>query len=271
VDSFSRDGLVFPVADAGDGAADAVVLLHGFPQLPSSFDAVTRSLHGNGLRTLAPTQRGYAGTNTPRGRRRYRTVDLVDDLLALLDAADLGRAHLVGHDWGGAVAWAAAAWHPNRIASLTVLSTPHPAAMSAALLRSDQSLRSGYMAMFQLPVLPELLLPLVLRPSLRRAGLPAAVADRYLAALGGRLTGPLNWYRALPFATGRPVGRITVPTTYVWGRRDHALGRTAAERTSAHVSGPYRFVELDAGHFLPETVPDAVAAAILRRIGSGAI
>jgi pimeloyl-ACP methyl ester carboxylesterase len=269
METFTRDGLTFPVVDAGDRGAPTAVLLHGFPQPASSFDAVARTLQGNGLRTLAPTQRGYAATNTPTGRRRYRTVDLVDDLLAMLDAAELDRVHLVGHDWGGAVAWAAAAWHPDRLASLTVLSTPHPAAMAAALLSSDQALRSGYMAAFQLPLLPEAVLPLVFRPWLRSAGLPAATADSYLDTLRGRLSGPLNWYRALPFAAGRPVGVVAVPTTYVWGRDDPALGRAAAERTVGHVSGDYRFVELDAGHFLPETRPDEVAAAVLHRVRSG--
>ena len=149
MDSFTRDGLVFPVDDAGDrDASTTAVLLHGFPQLPSAFDAVARTLHGNGLRTLTPTQRGYAATNTPTGRWHYRTVDLVGDVLAMLDAAELDRVHLVGHDWGGAVAWAAAAWHPDRIASLTVLSTPHPAAMAASMLHSvcfihSASSRSG--------------------------------------------------------------------------------------------------------------------------------
>jgi pimeloyl-ACP methyl ester carboxylesterase len=268
MDSFTRDGLTFPVLDDGDRDAATVVLLHGFPQLPSSFAAVGRTLNAHGLRTLVPTQRGYAQTNTPVGRTQYRTVDLVDDVRALLDTAGLDRVHLVGHDWGGAVAWAAAAWHPDRIASLTVLSTPHPAAMAASLLRSDQALRSWYIGLFQAPLLPEAVLPLVLGRSLRSMGLPADLADEYLTGLRGRLTGPLNWYRAVPFAAGTPIGAVTVPTTYVWGRHDAALGRTAAERTAAQVSGDYRFVELDAGHFLPETRPDDVSDAILLRVRS---
>lgn len=266
MDAFRRQELLFPVLDTGPRDGAVVALLHGFPQLPSAFDGVLPALHREGLRTLVPTQRGYAATNSPTGRRHYRTVDLVDDVRALLDAAGAERVHLVGHDWGGAVAWAFAAWHPDRVASLTVLSTPHPAAMTAALVRSDQALRSVYMAVFQLPLLPELLLPLVFRPWLRSAGLPDALADAYLDGLRGRLGGPLNWYRGLPFSTGRPVGSVRVPTTYVWGRADPALGRVAAELTAAHVTGDYRFVELDAGHFLPETRADEVAAAILERV-----
>ncbi len=269
MDHVRRDGLLFPVDDGGDhDAAATVVLLHGFPQPASSFAAVARSLQGQGLRTVTPTQRGYASTNAPPGRRRYRLTELVDDVVAVMDAAGADRVHLVGHDWGGAVAWAAAAWYPERCASLTVLSTPHPAAMTAALGRSDQVLRSWYMGAFQLPLLPEAVLPRVMERSLRSMGLPAETAAAYVTTLRGRWSGPVNWYRALPFA-GRPVGAITVPTTYVWGRHDPALGRAAAEGTADRVSADYRFVELDAGHFLPETRTDEVAEAILLRVRSG--
>jgi pimeloyl-ACP methyl ester carboxylesterase len=269
MDHFARNGLTFAVADEGPAGGEAVVLLHGWPQNGSAFAEVVPLLHASGLRTLVPVQRGYTAAARPRDRRAYRTEETAADVLALLDAAGLAQAHVVGHDWGGAQAWALGAWHPERVSSLTVLSTPHPAAMAAALVSGGQALRSWYMGLFQLPVLPELLVSRSLRRTLAGSGLPAEYVDRYVAAMAepGALTGSLNWYRGLPFSARPAVGRVGVPTTYVWGRHDFALGRPAAEGTAGYVRAPYRFVELDAGHWLPETNPEDVAEAVLARIG----
>jgi pimeloyl-ACP methyl ester carboxylesterase len=271
MDSYARAGLTFPVRDAGPSDGEAVVLLHGFPQDATSYDQVVPLLHAQGLRTLVPTMRGYAATARPRDRRAYRAEETTADLLALLDAAGLATAHVVGHDWGAGPAWAAAAWHPDRVASLTVLSTPHPAAMAASMVSSSQGLRSWYMGFFQLPGVPELVVPRSLRRTLVGSGLPPGHVDRYVRAMSqpGALTGALNWYRGLPFSVRPPVGTVAVPTTYVWGEKDFALGRVAAEATARYVDGPYRFLELDAGHWLPETRPAEVAAAVLDRAGRG--
>ncbi len=265
---FTRAGFRFPVTDSGPADGVPVVLLHGFPQDATSFDELSPVLNGQGLRTLAPIQRGYAPTARPPHRRDYRLRELVADTQALIDAAG-GSVHLVGHDWGGAVAWAVAASHPESVRSLTVLSTPHPAAMTTALWRSNQGLRSWYMAYFQLPGLPELTLSRSLASTLRSSGLPADAADRYAESMSenGALTAALNWYRAVPLDRLVSVGSITVPTTYVWGRKDFALGRYAAEATAGHVSADYLFTPLDAGHWLPETRPSEVAEAITHRIG----
>lgn len=269
VDQFRRGDLTFPVRDEGPPDGEAVVLLHGFPQDASAFDAVVPLLHARGLRTLAPTMRGYAASARPAARRAYATSETVADVLALLDAAGVARAHVVGHDWGSAPAWGMAAWHPDRTASVTSLSTPHPAAMATAFVTSTQGLRSWYMGFFQLPAVPELLVPRTLRKTLLDSGLPPAAADRYCRTMAepGAVRGALNWYRGIPFSARPPVGPSKVPTTYVWGRKDFALGRSAAEATGRHVEAAYRFLELDAGHWLPETAPDEVAAAVLERVG----
>jgi pimeloyl-ACP methyl ester carboxylesterase len=212
--------------------------------------------------------------------------ELVADVVALLDAAGLAGAHVVGHDWGGAVAWALAERHPERLRTLTVLSTPHHHALVWAMRHGDQLLRSSYMAAFQVPLLPELLLGSQLPGVLRRSGLPEEDVRRYAARFRspGAARGAMNWYRGLPVgalvgggvrglvpggrggsSTGPAPRRITVPTTYVWGRRDPALGRAAAERTGRWVASDYRFVELDAGHWLPERESQAVSAEILHR------
>jgi pimeloyl-ACP methyl ester carboxylesterase len=157
--------------------------------------------------------------------------------------------------------------HPDRVASVTVLSTPHPAAMSRALRTFDQLRRSWYMAAFQVPVLPERVVAAGFRSVMVGSGLPIEDADRYAARLAKpeALRGPISWYRATRSSTVR-AHRVSVPATYVWGSRDVALGRHAAELTRDHVTGPYEFVELDATHWLPETRPAECADAIVSRV-----
>ncbi|MEX5296448.1 alpha/beta fold hydrolase [Kocuria sp. CPCC 205268] len=264
-------GLHLDVRDDGPRDGVPVLLLHGFPQDGTCWSRVAPVLRRAGLRTLVPDQRGCAARARPRGRRAYRLELLVQDAVALLDAAGVRRAHVVGHDWGGIVAWALAAHRPDRVASLTVASVPHPRALARSLTRSPQVLRSAYVGAFQLPILPEALLGPCLEDLLRRSGLPAADAARYAARMQepGALTGALNWYRALPLSRLR-TGLVDVPTTYAWGSRDPALGRRAAELTAEQVRGPYRFVELDAGHWLPETRAGELAELVLERVGGAA-
>jgi pimeloyl-ACP methyl ester carboxylesterase len=268
---FERAGLTFEVRDEGPvDAGGTVLLLHGFPQTPSAFDGVAPQLHAAGLRTLAPTQRGYSPGARPAARSAYRIGEIAADAVALLDAAGIDQAHVLGHDLGGLAAWALAGLHPDRVASLTVLSTPHPSALAWSMTHSGQGLRSWYLGFFQLPRLPERLIGGRLRAQLRSTGLPAAAADEYAAAMArpGALTGALGWYRGLAASRQDHIGRITVPTTYVWGRHDFALGRAAAQATGRFVTAAYLFVELDAGHWLPENDAGEVAALTLDRVGS---
>jgi pimeloyl-ACP methyl ester carboxylesterase len=268
MESFHHAELSFDVRDGGPPEGEPVVLLHGFPQDSLSWNAVEPVLHAAGLRTLAPDQRGYSPGARPSARRAYTTDQLAGDVLALLDAAGLASAHVVGHDWGGAVAWMLAGRFPDRVRSLTVLSTPHPAAMARSFTSSTQGLRSWYMLFFQLPVIPEALAGRRMEQSLQRTGLPLdfAAHDARRMAEPGALTAALNWYRAMPYSRRQPVPRSKVPTTYVWGRKDVFLGRHAAEATANYVTGAYRFVELDAGHWLPETHPGQIAELVLERV-----
>lgn len=258
------------MVDTGPAAGEVVICLHGFPETSASWAGVVPGLAEAGYRVLAPDQRGYSPAARPAGRGAYVMRELVDDVLALAGQAGADRFHVVGHDWGGAVAWALAADHPDRLRTLTVLSTPHPEAMLRSFTRSPQALRSWYMAFFQLPVLPErvILSGDTFRRMLGRTGLQGPIVDTYLRRMRepGALTGALNWYRALPLQlrerrTGPPV---TVPTLYVWSTGDTALGRSAAELTARYVSGPYRFEILDGvSHWIPEEVPDQVVALLL--------
>lgn len=284
IHSVETDGGVLEVRDGGPRSGTPVLLLHGFPQDSRCWNEVVPLLHDAGLRTLTPDQRGYAPGAIPRDVSAYRLTALAADAIAVMDSLGLDRAHVVGHDWGGAVAWRLGAAHPDRVASLTVLSTPHPRALAGSMTRSLQPLRSWYTFAIQVPVLPELVLSKTLVSVLRLSGLPLHLARQYAERLSSPsdFFGPLAWYRAVPWplpwqllgsgsGSGSPGGsrRVSVPTTYVWGSQDPALGRAAAEATAEQVSGDYLFIELDAGHWLPELHPEEVADAIVDRVRRG--
>ena len=268
--------MTFPVTDTGPAVADnahTVVLLHGFPQNRASWQDVSARLNQAGLRTLAPDLRGLPEGARPRRRRDYRVERLVEDVDALLDAAGLASAHLVGHDWGAGIAWEVALRRPKRVLSLTVLSTPHPSALLWSMLRSAQGLRSWYMLALQLPALPETWIARGLRrDGLRSLDLPEKYRLAFEEQLQrpGAITGAIAPYRALllwpsPLTTRARV-HVAAPTTYLWSRRDPYLGRQAAHRTAHYCTGPFRYIEVDADHWLPEKQPGLVADAILQRI-----
>ena len=273
--TITRQGLQFDVLDQGPEDGPVVLLLHGFPQDARCWDDVAARLNEHGLRTLAVDQRGYSRAARPERVSDYRRKELSADALALADAAGARTFHLVGHDWGGVLAWDIALRAPERLASLTVLSTPHPTALGHALKTPDQLKKSWYIGMFQVPAVPERLLAGRIGTLARRQGIDEEAAARYgrRFATADDLRGPINWYRAmfrLDGVTDKDSGNgiITVPTTFVWGNRDPALGRTAAEESEVYVHAPYRFIELDAGHWLPEREAATVAEAVLERISS---
>ena len=266
-----RAGLAFDVHDDGPRDGEPVVLLHGFPQTGAIWGALAARLNAAGYRTLAPDQRGYSPGARPRGVRPYALPELVADALAVVDAATDGRAHLVAHDWGAGVAWALAARHPDRVATLTSLSSPPPQALLRGLLRPRQALAAWYIAVIAIPGLVEAVharRPDVLVRMLERSGQPRAAAERDVAVDRATLTAMLNWYRALPFG-GRDPGLVRVPVLYVWGSADNALLRPTAERIPQWVPGPLTYVELPgANHWLPEQNVDEVAPLLLRHLAA---
>ncbi len=270
--------LSFDVRTDGPEDGPPVLLLHGFPETSLSWSAVTPLLAEAGLRTYAPDQLGYSPGARPGEVEAYALPNLVQVTADLMTALDVPVAHVVGHDWGANVAWGLAAWHPDRVRTLTAVSVPHPTAYTLAY-RADpeQKERSGYIRLFwQAGKAEEVLLADDAR-RLRRmlagadqaTGVPEEAIEEYVAVLSapGALTAALNWYRAMSSDTR--VDPIEVPTTYVWSDGDAAIGRTAAEACANYVTGDYRFVELPGvTHWIPEQAPEPLAAAILERISS---
>lgn len=271
-------GLVFDVSVAGDPASPLVLLLHGFAVSRHLYDAQLPALAAAGHFAAAPNQRGYSpgARPDPADAAQYDIDLLIQDALDL--AAVLGRQggrfHLVGHDWGGSLAWEIAARHPERLASLTMLSRPHPGAFARALAEDpEQPLRSRHHKAFLEPdAVPKLLADdcAWLRTRHRAQGIPPTQTEKHLAVLGNApaMQAALAWYRARG-TVHRPIPNIRVPTLFIWGDADDTVGRMAAEGTGAFIEAPYRFVVLPGvGHYAPDQAPEQVNALLLEHLAS---
>jgi pimeloyl-ACP methyl ester carboxylesterase len=199
----------------------------------------------------------------------------MDDAMAFVAASDYGerRFHLAGHDWGGSISWALADRFPERLASLTVLSRPHPNSFNRALQMpdGDQAHRSRHHTAFLEPGAADVVLAddaRWLRERLAAAGVPAAAVEEHLAVLGNKaaMEAALTWYRARG-AIRSPLGPIRVPTLYIWGDADDTVGRIAAEGTADFVAAPYRFEALPGvGHFASDQAPGRVSELLLAHV-----
>lgn len=264
----------FTVDTAGPASGPPVLLLHGFPQTRHMWGHQLRRLASAGFRAIAPDQRGYSTGARPTRVELYATELLTADALALMDNFGAHRFHLVGHDWGGQLAWLIAAGHPERVATLTILSRPHPAAFASAMAEDpEQAKRSQHHRAFRQPDALDRLRQdnfKILRAGLEQQGVGRETLDAHFRTLSepGALEGAINWYRAnnIAFAEIPPV---SVSTLYVWGTGDPTVGRRAAELTERFVSGPYQFVEIEGGgHFLVDQFPDRIAELMIEHLRS---
>jgi pimeloyl-ACP methyl ester carboxylesterase len=267
--------LTFDALADGPEDGDLVLLLHGFPQTSASWRDQITALAAAGYRAVAPDQRGYSPRARPTDLAAYALPELVGDVVGFADALGAERFHLVGHDWGGAVAWHVAGRHPDRLHTLAVVSTPHPEALRRAYLGDlggDQAERSGYMAFFREPDSQDRLLEndaALFRLLFAGSGMPEGRERPYLEALGTpqALGAALNWYRAASVADADGLGPITTPTLYVWSSEDVALAAEAAEATAACVEGPYQFAVLEGvSHWIAEQAPDRLNRLLLDHV-----
>ncbi len=270
----AANGLTFEIAEAGSGDHLALCL-HGFPELNFSWRYQMPLLAKLGYRVWAPNQRGYGGSSRPAAVADYALEHLTADVAALFAASGATRLTLIAHDWGGAVAWFATI---NRIAPverLIVMNLPHPICFNAALKHWPQRRRSWYIALFQLPVLPEWLLGANGAAWVRRvfrgmaidkSRFPDGVLDVYAAGAlrPGALTAMVNWYRA---AARHPLrlrngGRVEVPTLIVWGEADTALGLETLDGTERFVADLTIKRLPGVSHWVQQEAPEAVNAIL---------
>ncbi|ADV66062.1 alpha/beta fold hydrolase [Deinococcus maricopensis] len=225
------NGVRLHYVSAGTPGAPLIVLLHGFPEFWYAWRHQLAPLARAGYRVVAPDLRGYNASEKPPGVRAYRLSELVADVAALIQHEGASRAVMVGHDWGGVIAWAFAMRRPELTERLVVLNAPHPRAYRRELKRRpEQRRRSAYVAYFQLPWLPEQTLRFALPRLFRRTATPGAFTDEDLRAYReafaqpGALSATINYYRALlrhPSESRAAV--IEAPTLLIWGEQDVAL------------------------------------------------
>ncbi|SDJ40052.1 Pimeloyl-ACP methyl ester carboxylesterase [Frankineae bacterium MT45] len=272
--------LTFPALAAGDPSLAAkgrlVLLLHGFPESGESFRSELPAIAAAGYYAVAPFQRGYSATARTTSVTSYNLLNLVSDAVNMANALGATTFHLVGHDWGGAVAWLTAELFPQRVSTLTVLSTPHPDALADAVADSSSGQKGmlSYLNLVTIPGLQNVLLAAGqggLALGLKVGGLPASYANLYAANLNttDALGAALKWYRANPVPSPLKLGVVAVPTLYIWGAKDPFFSQTAALDTAHYVSAPYRFLEItDGTHWLPETQSSVVTVAILAELAA---
>lgn len=260
------------------GTGPSVVLLHGFPETHRSWDLQVPALVAAGRRVIAPDLRGYAETEQPHAG--YDLGTLAADVAALIEETSSAPAALVGHDWGGGVAWQVAMRYPSLLEQLIVIDCPHPALFARALRRDRRQLRrSWYMFFFQLPLLPELVLARDHGAALQRMfetespGSPTELVAAEVSALSapGALRGPLAYYRTMfrhslkPMLRGGlhiPGDRIDLPVTLIWGERDSYLGTELIDGTERFAPRVRSHIVPGAGHFVHHERPDEVNALL---------
>lgn len=254
------------------GAGPLVILLHGFPEFWYSWRRQIPCLAEQGFHVVAPDLRGYNQSDKPPGVASYRSSVLVEDVDALITHLGEQNAVVVGHDWGGVVAWMLAAFRPHRVTRLVILDAPHPATFLGALSDPGQLLRSWYVLFFQLPWLPEwvsrrgnfALLERMLREEpIHRGAFTEADIVRYKEALAqpGALTATINYYRALGRDLGRsvrPFPRIGQPTLLIWGKRDRHLGMSLTRNLERWVDDLRIEYVSDASHWIQNDVPERI-------------
>lgn len=277
------NGFTFTARAAGPSHGRHVILLHGFPETSWCWRPALAALGAAGYRAVAPDQRGYSPRARPEGVEYYTIPELASDVLALADTLEIDSFDLVGHDWGGMLTWVLGARHPDRVRSLSVVSTPHPLALQAALGGADpaQAGRSSYINRFRKADEPEALLLGAdgsgsgLRAMFEATGLGPEVdgdrsmIDEYVAVLRepGAMTAALNWYRAMRRSDVAELPAITMPTLYVWSTGDVALGQVAAEASAQWVTGRYQFVVMDGvSHWVPEERAEELNGLLLAHL-----
>jgi epoxide hydrolase 4 len=263
-----------------DPGAPTVLCLHGFPELAVSWREQLAGLSDR-YRVVAPDMRGYGGTDAPSRVRDYKLEILTRDVVELIDALGVDKVHLVGHDWGGAIAWEVGQHHGDRLHTLSVINCPPVPIMLSQLWRLDQLRRSWYMLFFQLPFMPERMLTsdperVVPRMLKRNASNPApfgpAALEPYIRQVRERGLPGVNYYRAALRRLPRRLKPIDVPTRLIWGLQDPALGPWFADPEQYHrfVRNFERTLIEDAGHFPQLEAAEQVNAALREQFERGA-
>ncbi len=270
--AISLGNLTFNVRVAGDERDELVILLHGFPETSMMWAHLMANIASRGFYCMAPDMRGYSPQACPKGAKHYSLPALSQDILDLAGWAGKDTFHLIGHDWGAVIGWNIVYHHHQRIKSWSALSVPHSSAFAKALKSSRaQQKKSRYIRWFMIPVLPELWLRKGNFKFFRKLWKHSRQEEvaHYLSVFRRKqsLTAALNYYRANLGKNKFPrLGRIKVPSLFIWGKYDLAIGKVAAEGNHSYMKGAYAFLALEGGHWLIQTNYNEVEDAIIKHI-----
>lgn len=270
------ENLVFDCITAGAEQDPLIIFLHGWPESSYMWKRLISDVADMGFYCVAPDLRGFSKNACPKGKKYYALDLLVKDVLGIADSLDRIKFHLVGHDWGAAIGWKLVHDFKSRIISWTGISVPHLQAFGKAIVNDkEQRKMSQYIRNFQWPYLPERSLRKedfkIVRKLWKYAESEEFAHNLSIFKDPKRLTASINYYRSnykdLKAAAERPVlGDIHVPTLFIWGNKDLAIGRFAVDESHVFMKNDYEFIELDAGHWLIQTEYDQLKEAITRHI-----
>ena len=264
--------LEFDCRVAGLETDELVVLLHGFPETSIMWRPLQEDLASRGFYCVAPNMRGYSQNACPKGKKEYSIDKLSKDVLDIAKSLGKKTFHLIAHDWGAVIGWYLAATQPTVLLSYTALSVPHLKAFFNALsIDEDQQKRSKYIKMLVVPFVAEYTIRknnFELFRKLWKHNNPEELED-YLTVFRERkvLTAALNYYRANFGKTPiEAIGTVVIPTLFIWGNHDMAIGAHGVENGHQYITGPYTFLELEAGHWLIQTNYAEMKPAILKHL-----
>ncbi|WP_162054315.1 alpha/beta fold hydrolase [Pontibacter pamirensis] len=270
---YTVNGIRLHVAEAGNPEGPVLLFLHGFPEFWYGWRKQLGFFAAKGFWVLAPDQRGYNTSSKPSGVKAYTISQLTTDIADLIQQVISRKVYLVGHDWGGAVAWAVAQHYPNLLEKLIILNMPHPEVMHQELRTNPkQLLMSWYTGFFQLPMLPEAYCRAFNFKALEKSMMLTANEGTFSKAeikcykvawqQPQALTTMINWYRAYKYKTLYVSREVTVPTLMLWGRKDTFLSDTMAQPSIAKcTNGQLVFMD-NATHWLHHEKPDEVNSFI---------
>ena len=278
IESIEANGLSFRCRTAGNAASDrTVILLHGFPESAHMWESTLLLLAQKGYYCIAPDLRGYSPKARPKGIKNYCIHQLAKDVILIAKAKGVQKFHLVGHDWGAAIGWAICGKFPGQIQSFVPLSVPHLSALASALKNDkEQRKMSAYAQFFQLPVWPEIVMKAKQFKQLKKTCWYLST-PKQIEAYQDVFSSPKalrsclhyyrkNWNKMSQIASDLAIDSFHIPTTFIWGKNDTALGATASKSAQKYMKGPYRFIVLDASHWLIQEKESEVHSILLQHL-----
>ena len=270
------DNLIFDCRTIGDKENELVLFLHGWPETSHMWKKLMHSLSKNRFYCVAPDLRGYSKDACPKGIKQYRLDKLANDVLEISKFLNKPKFHLVGHDWGAVIGWKVVHDFHDRILSWTAISVPHIQAFGKAISVDDEQKKmSQYIKRFQVPFLPEMRIrknDFAVLKRLWKNSEPSEVEEYFKVFRNPKqLTASINYYRSnyklLKSALNNEIlGDINIPTLFIWGNKDPAIGAYSVSQGHKYMKSDYEFLELDSGHWLIQSKYEEINGAVTKHL-----